>query len=70
MRASFEKGVEPDGSSVGAEISSFLFGEDCRSFVGLSLVGGGVLGTAMNAGLGAIASRMLCCRVRNHHDLW
>lgn len=70
MTASFEKGVEPGGSSVGAEISNFLFGEDCRFFVGLSLAGGGVLGTAMKAGLGVIASRMLCCRVRNHHNLW
>ena len=63
MTALFGKGVEPDGSSVGAEISSFLLGEDCSFFVGLSLVGGGVLGTAMKAGLGVIASRMLCCRV-------
>ena len=61
--ASFEKGLEPEGSSVGAEISSFLLGEDCWLFlVGLSLTGGGVLGTAMKAGLGVIASRMLCCR--------
>ena len=57
---SSEKGFE--GSSVGAEISSLLFGEDWSFFAGLlSLTGGGVLGTAMKAGLGVIASRMLCC---------
>ena len=61
---SFEKALELDGSRVGAEISSFLFGEaedSRRLFVGLSLTGGGVLGTAMKAGLGVIASRTLCC---------
>jgi hypothetical protein len=59
---SFEKGLEFGGSRVGAEILSFLFGEEsCRLFVGLSLTGGGVLGTAMKAGLGVIASRTLCC---------
>lgn len=61
MVASFEKGLEPDGSGVGDEISSFLPGEDCWLFVGLLFTGGGVLGTAMKAGLGVIASRMLCC---------
>lgn len=46
------------------EISSFLFGEaedSRRLFVGLFLTGGGVLGTAMKAGLGVIASRIPCC---------
>ena len=64
---SSEKGFE--GSSVGAEISSLLFGEDWSFFAGLlSLTGGGVLGTAMKAGLGVIASRMLCC-VRRESQL-
>ena len=70
VKASFENGLEPEGSSVGAEISSFLFGEDsCRLFVGLSLTGGGVLGTAMKAGLGVMASRMLCCAYKNNTEI-